>query len=239
MNNLLFRQQGLRWAKRACEQLGLDLQIYGQGWDAHPEFASHAHGPIDYGDDLEELTRHSGINLVLEPFVCISHQRFLDAMAAGGFCLVRDNPANHNIHSIIELLAAAGGGAANAVQLLEALPESYHAQYEQTITACDAVDSSPGASDHVAIVRALQSCDLLPADGMMIPMLDRTTFASADELHQRLSRFMRDDGLRSQIAQAQRRYVEQHFSYVAGIRQVVTFIRARLDSESDARSIAA
>lgn len=233
LNNLLFRQQGLRWAKRACQTLDLNLEIYGTGWDKHPEFVDHARGSVSYGDELEELTRNAGINLVLEPFVCVSHQRFLDAVAAGGFCLVRDNPANHNIHSIIELLAAAGKAVENAVQLLEALPDSHREQFDQTLIACDAVDASPGASDHVAIVRALQSCNVLPQSGLMIPMLDRTTFSCEDEMLQRLTRFTRDECLRSEIARVQRQHVEDRFSYAAGMRQVVAFVRTRLTAEAN------
>lgn len=238
MNNLLFRQQGLRWAMRSCDLLGLDLQIYGNGWNAQPEFADRAQGPIRYGEELESLTREAGINLVLEPFVCIAHQRFLDAVIAGGFCLVRENPANQNIHSLIELLAAARD-VKNAVQLRAALPETHIEQYEQTIAACDAVDGSPGGVDHVTLVRSLQASGLLPTTGPMIPMLGKTTFDSPDQLFQRLARFTRDDNLRSEVAHAQRHYIEQRFSYAAGMRQVAAFVRARLESESAPASLAA
>lgn len=239
MNNVLFRQQGLVWAKRACESLGLELRVYGTGWDKHPDFARCASGTIDYGPDLEELTRQSAINLVLEPFVCISHQRFLDAIVAGGFCLIRDNPVNHNIHSIIELIGAAGTPVENAVQLLEKLPQTYREQYDQTIQACDRADCSPGAVDHVAIVRALQQCNLLPEQGLMLPLWDRIVFGSYEDLHQKLARFTRDEELRVRIARVQRQYVEQRFSYQAGIQYVLRFIQDRLDHEPSSLPLAA
>lgn len=239
MNNVLFRQQGLRWARQACQMLGLELKIHGTGWEKHPDFADCAAGTVDYGSDLEELTRRSAINLVLEPFVCISHQRFLDAIVAGGFCLIRDNPANHNIHSIIELIRIADQPVEDATRLLECLPPAYHEQYQQTIQACDRADSSPGAVDHVAIVRALQKCRWLPEEGLMIPSWDRTVFSSPEQLHQKLARFTRDEELRVRIARAQRQYVEQHFSYQAGIQQVLRFIQDRLDHEPNPISLAA
>ncbi|HEY0008818.1 MAG TPA: hypothetical protein VGB55_08855, partial [Tepidisphaeraceae bacterium] len=57
MNNLLYRHQGLRWAAEACHAAGMKLQIFGSGWDRHPEFWRFAKGKIDYGPDLEALTR--------------------------------------------------------------------------------------------------------------------------------------------------------------------------------------
>lgn len=232
MNNLLFRQQGLRWVKQACQALGLELKIYGTGWDKHPDFSDFAGGTIDYGTDLEELTRHSAISLVLEPFVCVSHQRFLDAIVAGGFCLIRDNPINHNIHSIIELIRVSGKQVENAVRLLEALPETHREKYDQVMQACDRSDASPGAVDHVAIVCALQKCKLLPKQGFMIPLWDRIIFDSPEKLQYQLARFTRDEELRVRIARAQRQYVEQRFSYQAGIHQALCFIQDRLDQES-------
>ena len=42
---------------------------------------------------LEDLTRRSRINLQIVPFITL-HQRLLDGLVAGGFFLVRDNPAD-------------------------------------------------------------------------------------------------------------------------------------------------
>ena len=49
---------------------------------------------MQYGPDLEALTRRSKILLQLEPYACYTHQRMLDALLAGGFTLVRSHPIN-------------------------------------------------------------------------------------------------------------------------------------------------
>lgn len=231
MNNLLFRQQGLRWARRACESLGLELQIFGNGWDANPEFAAFAQGPIGYGEALEELTRAAGINLVLEPFVSIAHQRLLDALAAGGFCLIRHNPANATIRSLIDLLSGVDDTVHTRDQLHAALDDASRQQLNQTLVACDALDAAPGAVDHVAIVRSLQQGGFLPKSGELLPLLDQVVFDSADGLQQHLQRFSRDDILRSDIARKQRHTIEKRYSYVAGMKTMTHFLAERLASE--------
>jgi hypothetical protein len=231
MNNLLFRQQGLLWARRACDALDLRLQIYGTGWDKHPDFAAHACGTIEYGGALENLTRTAGVNLVLEPFVCIAHQRLLDALVAGGFCLLRANPATQIIHATIELLALAGEDAETASMVRQRLGASHGADLDQLQAAIDAIDTSPGAVDHFALTRQLQQSGFFPMEGELLPMLDQTTFDSPDHLMRFLSRFSRDESLRSDIARAQRQAVEQRYNYVAGMRQVVRFVASRLQNE--------
>ncbi len=231
LNNLLFRQQGLAWARQACDEIGLDLQIYGKGWDKHPEFARYARGMIDYGAPLEELTREAGINLVLEPFVCIAHQRVLDALAAGGFCLMRANPGTRLIHSAIELLSLARADTQTAKELEAQLDDDRREALAQTLRAFDACDVAPGAVDPIATTRRLQAAGFLPTAGQILPLLDQTTFELSYQLTGQLIRYSRDDALRSEIARAQRSFVEQRFSYVAGVKKIVEFVGQRLANE--------
>lgn len=230
LNNLMFRQQGLRWAIQSCRQLDLDLQIYGKGWNENPEFSRHARGEVGYGQELEDLTRSAGVNLVLEPFVCIAHQRLLDALTAGGFCLIRSNPANHTIQSMLDLLGF-GSGSSTTAELCKRLPTNLLPELEQTLTANDALDASPGAVDHVAIVKQMQDAGFLPTDGPLIPVLDQTTFTNQSGLQELLCRFVRDDGLRSDIARTQRQAIEKRYSYTAGMKRVIEWVAARLESE--------
>src|SRR5205085_4663265 len=104
LNTPLYRQQALRWAARVAERQGLKLALYGRGWDGNPEFAPFARGPVAYGEELEQLTRASTFNLILEPTLHISHQRLLDALAAGGFCLIRQHSSNLLFQDILNFL---------------------------------------------------------------------------------------------------------------------------------------
>ncbi|MBC7784103.1 MAG: hypothetical protein H7144_09705, partial [Burkholderiales bacterium] len=212
LNNLLFRQQGLAWAAGACRDLDLKLEIYGNGWEKNPEFKSFAAGPVEYGAALEELTRNAMTNLVLEPFVCIAHQRCLDALAAGGFCLQREHPAVGNIKGIIELLNTVPPGVQTTAALRSALQsDDQREALQKILAACDEADVSPGAVDHVAIVRRLQQSGFLPVSGELLPVLDQVTFSSSEQLRQKLARFSVDIDLCSEIARSQRRTIEKRY----------------------------
>ena len=84
VNNALFRHQTVRWLAAT----GCDLRLYGQGWDANPEFARYARGVAAHGDELATIYRASRINLHASPFGCL-HQRVFEGLGCGGFFLLR------------------------------------------------------------------------------------------------------------------------------------------------------
>jgi hypothetical protein len=241
LNNLLFRQQGLRWAAAGCEQAGLTLEIYGSGWDRHPEFAAYARGRIGYGQELENLTRETAINLVLEPFVCVSHQRLLDALVAGGFCLVRHHPSNDLLHAMIDLVARSpDAGVETAAALARSLksPDDRR-QLQQTLDACRAIEASPGLTDFIASVRRQQREGFLPESGRLLPHLEAVSFSSPQQAAASLLRFSRDAELRAEIARLQRQSVEGRYGYAAGMARVVAFVSEALVGRSQVRTLAA
>ena len=239
MANLLHRQQGLRWAAAACEKLGLRLQIYGAGWAEHPEFHKYAAGPIGYGEPLEKLTRTSGVSLVLEPFVCTTHQRLLDALAAGGLCVMRAHPAEKTIESMIELIRRAGRPVSGAVELRGALSEPDRRQLDDLMHRGDALDLSGGGVDQIAIVSQLQQSGFLPYSGPVLPLLEQTQFNTPDELETRLIRYSRDSELAATVARTQRHAIEDRYGYAAGVKQIVAFVTHRLAEEAIQPAIAA
>ena len=233
LNNLLFRHQGLMWAASACDALGLDLEIYGKGWEKQPQFARYAQGSVTYGDDLEALTRSAGVNLVLEPFVCVAHQRLLDSLAAGGCCVVRANPATSLLESIIAMNDAAHPSNTQAEFVARATDRK---AAQAVVDACAALDVAPGAFDHVSAVRQLQASGFFPASGTLLPLIDQTCFNDAQQLHGLLQRMTRDDTLRASVARTQRRYVETRYGYAAGMKTMIAFVHRALENESTLRS---
>lgn len=231
MNNLLYRQQGLAWAQQACHELGLTLEIYGNGWDKHPKFGRNARGTIGYGDDLESLTREAGVSLVLEPFVCITHQRLLDAMVAGGFCLMRSHPSNGHLHELIHWISRARDPR-NTADLEAQLGQDDLAGWRATLAKLVEVESDPGRTDFIAVVRRLQREGFMPNEGVLLPLLDQVTFNDAAGLKAALQRFVINPELRSEIARFQRQTIESRFSYTAGMRRVIAFLHERLVDES-------
>ena len=86
VNNALVRHDALVW----LAELGVDLRIYGRGWDRHPRLARYARGEADNRTDLAAIYRCSAVNLQVTPYGAV-HQRVLDGLSAGGFFLARWN----------------------------------------------------------------------------------------------------------------------------------------------------
>ena len=59
INNAIFRHQTLRW----LSELGVDLRIYGTGWEQHPQLARHARGVANNQTQLRTIYQASKINL--------------------------------------------------------------------------------------------------------------------------------------------------------------------------------
>ena len=89
IGNALFRHQTLQWVS----DLGVDLRLYGRGWEQHPTLARHARGTADNAAQLSAIYRASRINLQAIVTGAV-HQRLLDGLAAGGFFLVRRTPVD-------------------------------------------------------------------------------------------------------------------------------------------------
>jgi hypothetical protein len=222
MNNVLYRQQGLTWATEVAEQRGLRLSLYGNGWGDHPRFAKYSRGYASYGAGLEELSRRSKINLVLEPYVCVTHQRLLDCLVAGGFVLSRAHPQTDVVQSLIDLMA----------------DERSDDKLQETIDASSRADATPGRFDPIKTLRALQDSGFLPERGLMLPQLRETTFNSAAELGERVEQFLSNPDLRRSIASEQSRAVETRYSYQAGLQNMIEWICDRLNCEELAMKLA-
>lgn len=226
-NDALYRQQALRWAVSAAKDLGLSLGLYGKGWDAHPEFAAFARGPVAYGEPLRELTRRAAINLQIVPYLCL-HQRLLDGLAAGGFFLVRQNPNDVHPQALLNFLdkhcshevrTTAAARAAIALELRR--------EFERLVALAAPGIVSTDAEDPVALIRDWADAgNLQVADGRqgndpeVLPRLREVSFDGEAQLRKRLTRFARDPHARRDVASQQRTTVLARLSYTAGMDRV-------------------
>jgi hypothetical protein len=230
LGNVLYRQQALAWVARVAERRGLTLAIYGAGWEAHPQFAAFARGPVKYGPQLEALTRRSKINFALEPFFSVSHQRLVDGLVAGGFFLVRRHPKNTLIQQVSNFLAqrvpasVTTAGEARALMspadrlAFDALAERFAPLTE--------------FADPVEFVRTSERARLVcPGEPEPLPDLGAISFADEAELDARVVRFVNDPGLRAGMASRQRETMETRRSYEAGVARIVGEIGALLAEE--------
>ena len=87
LNDSLYRQQALGWAA-AVPAIGHAVCRLRQRLGSKPEFAAFARGPVQYGPELEALTRKARINLQIVPYLCL-HQRLLDGLDGRRLFLVR------------------------------------------------------------------------------------------------------------------------------------------------------
>lgn len=102
LNNALFRHQAIEWLADA----GVDLHLYGKGWEQHPRLARFARGVADNQGQLADVYRSAAINLQVTPFGS-AHQRLFEGLCAGGFFLLRRvtgdlaEPAYVELHEIV------------------------------------------------------------------------------------------------------------------------------------------
>lgn len=84
LNDTIYRHVVLEWA----DELGVDLHLYGRGWENHPKFAKYARGAIDHGSELniayQAARRCLHLNIAQG-----MHQRIHEIMASNGSLLVR------------------------------------------------------------------------------------------------------------------------------------------------------
>lgn len=229
LNNALYRQQALQWAADIAAERGLTFSLYGTGWEEHGQFAPYARGVVKYGEDLEELTRNTRINLQIVPYHCM-HQRLLDGLVAGGFFLVRSHPYDHLTQELSDYIDAHNLHAVRDIhEAFDLLDKAKHEQFQQLLFRCACLSEF---GDVVALVQAWRQAKLLLPGKPALPHLAEVAFDSKAALAQRIDRFIEDDAARTEIRQAQRLHVADRLSYTAGMQRVVRAIAERLNTES-------
>ena len=209
LGNAIFRHQSLLWAA----DLGVDLRIYGRGWESHPSLRRYARGVADNGTQLSAIHRASRINLQLIVTGAM-HQRLLDGLAAGGFFLVRRTPIDvvgrhyltlwdwcqrHDIRSEADFRRRADPSVRQACQALDAI-----LGYEV-------------AAQAVPLFDTLQTCAdaqfTNTASAFWPGHYDQVAFGDAAELRSQVERYLADPDARRSIATAMREPVVERASY--------------------------
>lgn len=234
LNNALYRQQALGWFADIAAERGLTLTLYGDGWDKHPRFARYARGRVEYGNDLEALTRRTKINLQIVPFFCL-HQRLLDGLVAGGFFLVRANPYDTIAQRLVNFLDAQFGDDARMDSVDAARKAIDPAQREALEAELAAAEKLAERGDVIGIVQSWRRAGWIIPQQAVLPHFDEVTFDSAASARQCIDRFIGDEPARRAIAEAQRRNIESRLSYTAGLRRVTRRIGRLIHEENDNR----
>jgi hypothetical protein len=225
VNNLCYRQQSLSWLAAAAEQCGLNLALYGNNWAKHPTLGKYAKGTVNYGPDLEALTRAAKINFQIVPAFCL-HQRLLDGLAAGGFFLVRSHPADTACLRLARFVDAHLPPDVGTLDLARKVVAPEHLPELQRLAAENAYIAD--RMDPIEIIRVLQATGLFQNGQPMPPRIDEVSFDGPAQLRQRLARFIDDPDLRREIALEQHAAVASTLGYTEGLKRVLDQIRHRL-----------
>ncbi len=217
LNNRLYRRQALMWIKHAADRRGLTLAIYGNGWNRDPDLANHAHGPVEYGPELEDITRRARINLQIVPFICL-HQRLLDGIAAGGFFLVREHPGDRLIPEICRYLESyCDDTVMTTQQARQAVPKHEQQAFDDLIRRAQVLADD---ADPVTLTRTRQKSYHVRADRPLLPRLEDVTFNDASSVERRLDEFLDHADRRDEIMREQRHHVLEHLTYTKAARRI-------------------
>ncbi len=230
LNNTLYRHQALQWSAEVVRSMGLQLALYGNGWDTHPTLAAYARGPVKAGEELELLTRRSKISLQLEPYACFSHARLLSGLFAGGFFLVRDHPFNHLTQELLNFVDRQfDADACSVEQARAAVKESYREKLEEMLVRCACLGEQV---DPIGMVRDWQRGGTLIAQGTSLPRLTDVLFDDRASLEVKVRRFINNAQLRYDVSTEQRQNTQSRLSYRAGLDRVVRAIGKLIAAET-------
>ncbi len=220
LNDALYRQQALTWVAQVAQERNLSFSIYGAGWDQHSKLTCFARGPVQYGADLEELTRRTRINLQIVPYFCL-HQRLLDGLVAGGFFLVRRHPSDVLLLEMANFLDVHLDPTVSTVDdARRTIAAEHRVDLEELLERCACLCELAGPIDLVDWTRCCQQAQLIAPGREVLPHLEEVCFNDAASLEAAIDRFISDAGGRDRIAAAQRQMVERHHTYGSGLRRV-------------------
>ncbi len=229
LNNTLYRHQSLLWAADLAKSMGLQLALYGRGWENHPALSPYARGVVKAGEELEMLTRRSKINLQLEPHACFSHARLLSGLFAGGFYLIRDNPFNHLTQELLNFIDRHfDSNVCTVEQARREVKEQHREALESTLARCACLAEQV---DPIGMVRDWQRGGTLIPQSVSLPRLPEVLFHSRDSLEAAIKRYINNPQLRYDISTEQRQNTQSRLSYKAGLDRATRTIARLLSTE--------
>ncbi len=83
----------------ALDKAGIQIGLYGNGWNNHPRFKHLSRGPVKRQTDLKKVYNFSRINLNIHP-TSTMHQRVTECALAGGFMINADHAPDKDWESV-------------------------------------------------------------------------------------------------------------------------------------------
>jgi hypothetical protein len=224
VNNALFRHQPLEW----LAEMGVDLRLWGRGWESHPTLSRFARGPADNQTQLASIYQASKINLHMSPHGAV-HQRMFEGLSAGGFFLLRYCPGDEIERHFRKVL---GWCDANGVISDPELIRCATPRIRMEIAAiAQSLHSDPFRLGHslVDVLQASEQSGYIRSAGTIWGSdYDAVSFKNREELTDKVRHFLSDATDRQQIAERMRQPVLERFTYTAISRRLLEFIAGDL-----------
>lgn len=228
VNNALVRHETLLW----LANMGLDLRLYGKGWDQHPQLAGHARGIADNKADLAAIYRCSRINIQVTPFGCV-HQRMLDGLAAGAFFLARWSQYDQIGRIYVEIWDwCRRNDIGSDEQLRSRADDRINALIGQ-INALHRYDTATYDMPLYDLIRTAADTDFMISASSIWPEYEAIAFATRDELQARVRRYLDDPAARRDLAMRMRQTVIDRCSYRAINQRLLDFVAARFERQAE------
>jgi hypothetical protein len=235
INSALFRHQTLHW----IANLGVDLRIYGRGWDRHPTLSRFARGIADNQTQLDLVYRASRINLHASPHG-VMHQRVMEGLTAGGFFLLRrceGDTVGQHFRAVADWCAA--NQIVDDLQLRARGPGPIEAHLAEIarILRRD-IFSRPHASFVEYLAYQARHGYLENADLLWKEDLRAVSFDSAGELAGKVQYFLANPDQRARTIESMRRPVLDRYTYLATTRRLLDFVAADLSKQTQSKAAA-
>jgi hypothetical protein len=233
INNALFRHQALQWAA----DMGLDLRLYGRGWEAHPTLGKYARGVADNQTQLAAIYRASRINLHLTPHGAV-HQRVLDGLCAGGFFLIRHRPGDAAaIHYRPILDWARRAGISTDAEFRTRAPSGVWRMVEQA-AAARGQDLFQLDHSFMEELNLLADSEYTLAGATMWEEYFDVAFSSREQLQERVGQYLHDGSQRQRLVEAMRGPVLEKLTYRHIGQRLLDFIASDLERQAGLRQAA-
>ena len=233
VNNALFRHQALMWLIDA----GVDLRLYGRGWENHPQLKRFARGIADNHAELTTIYQASRINLQITPHGVV-HQRLFEGVAAGAFFLLRSQPVDE-VDALYRPLAAwcdredirdDADLRTRATPGVVALLEKFG-----RMTGLDPLSLEFPLTHEI---RLSQEIGFELAAAGAIPHYDAVAFDSPRQLREKVCHYLANPLKRQRIAEAMRQRVLERYTYTAVTKRLLSMIGNHLSRSAHAPATA-
>jgi hypothetical protein len=234
INNALFRHQSLNW----LAEMGVDLRLYGRGWEKHPTLSRFARGIADNNNQLSLIYRASRISMQVSPHGA-AHQRLMEGLACGGFFLLRQCPGDLIERRYQTIWNWCVSKRITSDSQLRTCSEPRIA--EAVAQVAGTLQHNPFGMSHSFMeeLRASAQGGYIRSAGMIWGEdYDAVAYGSADELRTKVTQYLGDEPERRRIANSMRAVVLARFSYSATTRRLLGFIAEDLASRNRQKAAA-